>query len=129
LEYDLPTEPPLLLRLGFSGFMGFTYQHLYNLWDHVGLWPPIWIFKWQNVYRIWIGSCLLVSFFLFSPNFTSFCLLIVGAEGCCCTLSQSLTHTHSVGLLWIRYWPITDNTTLTRDRHPCPSWDELEVVS
>ena len=23
----------------FSGFMGFTYQHLYNPWDHVELWP------------------------------------------------------------------------------------------
>ena len=37
----LPAEPPLLLRLVFSGFMGFTYQHLYNPWDHVGLWTKL----------------------------------------------------------------------------------------
>jgi hypothetical protein len=65
---------------------------------------------------------------------TSFCLLIFGVEGNCCTWSHSVTHTHahththSVGLLWTRDRPVPEtptwqHTTFTRDRHPRPRRD------
>ena len=42
--------------------------------------------------------------------------------------SQSLTHSPSAGLLWGREESVAEpfppqNTTLTRDRHPCPRRD------
>jgi hypothetical protein len=45
-------------------------------------------------------------------SLTSFCQLIVGVEGYCCTQSHSVTHTHSVGLLWTRDRPITGTETM-----------------
>jgi len=45
-------------------------------------------------------------------------------RGHCCTRSQWHTHTHSVGLLWMRDRPVATISTsqhaaLTFDRHPC----------
>jgi glyoxylase-like metal-dependent hydrolase (beta-lactamase superfamily II) len=70
--------------------------------------------------------------FLFQSDL--FYLLIVGVKGYCCAWSQSVTyrhtHTHtphSLGLLWTRDRPFAEatawqDTTLTRNKHPCPRW-------
>ena len=54
---------------------------------------------------------------------TSFYLVLVGADGYCCTWSHWMIRTHSVGLLWTRDRTVTETstwqlTTFTTERHP-----------
>jgi len=46
-------------------------------------------------------------------SLTSFSLLTVEAEGYCCTLSHSVTYTHSIGLLWTSDRPVAETSTCT----------------
>jgi hypothetical protein len=71
------------------------------------------------------GRNVFPSFF---NSLTSFYLITVGVGGYCCTWSHSVTHTHSVGLLWTRDQPMAEtstwqHTTVTRDSYPCPRLD------
>jgi len=52
---------------------------------------------------------------------TSFYPLTLGADGYCCTWSQSTADTHTVGLLWMSDQPVAktstwQHTTLTHDK-------------
>ena len=71
----------------------------------------------------WLTCCIyeqpdmlsvILSCFPFFLSLTYFCLLIVGAEGYCCTWSHSMTHTHPVGLLWTRDRPAAEASSCTR---------------
>jgi Uncharacterized protein conserved in bacteria len=54
-----------------------------------------------------------------------FYLLFACVDGYCCASSHAMTRTHTVGLLWMKDWPVsqtcacTKHTTLTTDRQTC----------
>ena len=59
---------------------------------------------------------------------TTFYILLIGADGYCCTLSHWMIRKHATGLLWARDRTVTETSTsqhtaLTTDRHPCSRWD------
>jgi len=70
-------------------------------------------------------SRLLICFLPSFLSLTSFCLIILGVEGYCCTWSHWMTHTHTFGRTPVdersaRRRDLCQNTTFTRDRYPWP---------
>jgi hypothetical protein len=75
-----------------------------------------------DVQYIFFLILFLISFLLSWSN--HFYILILCVEIYCCTWTHSMTHTHSVGVLWTRDQRIVvtstwRHTTFTRHGHPC----------
>ena len=77
-----------------------------------------------DVQYIFFLSLFLISFLLSWPK--HFCIFILYVKVYCCPWSHSMTHTHthSVGVLWMRDQPVVvtstwRQSTFTRHRHPC----------
>jgi hypothetical protein len=61
-----------------------------------------------------LSVCLSLSLSLSLSDYAFFYILIVGLQSYCCICSHSITHTHSVGLIWTSIGhsqrPLPDNT-------------------
>jgi hypothetical protein len=73
---------------------------------------PRYLVTWLSVQHLSFFLSFFPSFFLSFcfPYRNLFYLLILGVV-CCCTWSNSATHTHSVWLLWTRDRPIAETCT------------------
>jgi hypothetical protein len=81
---------------------------------------PCYSFTWSSVKHLSFFLSFFLPFLVW-PLLPTHCRC---RGGSCCTWSHSVTHTHSVGLLWTSDQPDAEtstwqHTTFTRDRHPC----------
>ena len=66
-----------------------------------------------------VDSAPLTFFTSFVLVLASFCLLVVGVEDYCCTLSShSVTHTHSTGLPWTTDRSVAETSVPANTQHP-----------